>query len=120
MPRRRLDKPTDKRDAKTIGVRVNAAELTALEDRAKAARLTLPEYLRHMGLKGKITVRQTRQIPAAVMRELNKQGVNLNQLVKLANEGRFDPTLTPELRAVLRQITDALTTWGEEDEGGEG
>lgn len=116
MPRRRLETPAEKRDAKTIGVRVNAAELGALEGRAKAARLSLPEYLRHMGLHGRVTVKQTRQLSAEVMRELNRQGVNLNQLVKLANEGRFDPTMTAELKAVLASITDALVTWGEEGE----
>lgn len=119
MPRRRLEKPADKRDAKAIAFRVNAAEREAIEQRAAAAKMDVGAFARKAALGARITVKQTRQLSAKVMTELHRQGVNLNQLVRLANEGRLDPALAEEARAVLAQIADVMTTWGEDDAEGE-
>ena len=55
-----------------MGVRVTEAEATELRERAQAARLSMGAYLRRR---------------AAELRELNRIGVNLNQMARALNSG---------------------------------
>jgi len=52
--------------------------------RAKKAGLSLSEYMRRMSCSGKIVVKES-QADIGLIRELNKIGVNLNQMVRKFN-----------------------------------
>ena len=69
MSRPRLDE--HERRARTVGVRVTAAEAAELRERAQAARLSMGAYLRRRALGQRVRI-------AAELRELNRIGVNLN------------------------------------------
>ena len=73
MARPRLD--DEERRARTVGVRVTAAEAAELRERAQAARLSMGAYLRRRALGQRVRM-------AAELRELNRIGVNLNQMAR--------------------------------------
>ncbi len=84
----------------------------SLEDRieialaAERAGLTVSSYLRHVALERNVTIQITQQIDPAIRAELNRIGVNLNQMTLAANRGRFVP---PEVVEVIcAQIEDIL------------
>ena len=76
MARPRLDE--EERRARTVGVRVTAAEAAELRERAQAARLSMGAYLRRRALGQRVRI-------AAELRELNRIGVNLNQMARALN-----------------------------------
>ena len=78
MARPRLDE--EERRTRTVGVRVTAAEATELRERAQAARLSMGAYLRRRALGQRVRM-------AAELRELNRIGVNLNQMARALNSG---------------------------------
>ena len=80
MARPRLGESERRR--RTIGVRVTAAEAEELRERAQAARLSMGAYRRGLG--------------AAELRELNRIGVNLNQMARAMNSGAAAPAGTRE------------------------
>ncbi len=70
-----------------FGVRCNDAEKKIIQEKASAASLTVSEYLREMGLNGKI-VSTKKLVPQEVLRligALNQNGALLNQLAKKRN-----------------------------------
>ena len=70
-----------------ITLRVTPRVKEAIRERAKAAGLTVTDYLCYSGLAKEIVrVEGLEQ----VLSELKAQGRNLNQLTKLANMGRID------------------------------
>ena len=89
---------------KTIGVRVNAAELAELESKADAAGVSVTEWLRLAGLR--------RRAPAGVVPAINRDAwaalarsaANLNQLTKAVNEGRDLRVDVDALRLMYREI----------------
>ena len=76
MARPRLDE--EERRARTVGVRVTAAEAAELRERAQAAGLSMGAYLRRRALGQRVRI-------AAELRELNRIGVNLNQMARALN-----------------------------------
>ena len=78
MARPRLGE--SERRARTVGVRVTAAEETELRERAQAARLSMGAYLRRRALGQRVRM-------ASELRELNRIGVNLNQMARALNSG---------------------------------
>ena len=76
MARPRLDE--EERRARTVGVRVTEAEEAELRERAQAARLSMGAYLRRRALGQRVRI-------AAELRELNRIGVNLNQMARALN-----------------------------------
>ena len=85
MARPRLD--DEERRARTVGVRVTAAEAAELRERAQAARLSMGAYLRRRALGQRVRSAVERRLGAAEMRELNRIGVNLNQMARSLNSG---------------------------------
>ena len=85
MARPRLDE--QKRRARTVGVRVTEAEETELRERAQAARLSMGAYLRRRALGQRVRSAVERRLGAAELRELNRIGVNLNQMARALNSG---------------------------------
>ena len=87
-----------------IGVKCSLIEKTILRQRAKAAGLTLSEFLRESGLKGQ-SVRKTKALPKEVLQfagTLNHLAANLNQVAKKRN--RMD-----ELNALERADLQMLS-----------
>ena len=85
ISRPRLDE--QERRARTIGVRVTAAEAAELRERAQAARLSMGAYLRRRALGQRVRLAAELRLGAAELRELNRIGVNLNQMARALNSG---------------------------------
>lgn len=97
--------PEEKRTAKFPPVRVTEAELYQLQEQADAARLSVSEFIRQRVLSGRITPPRTRS-QESLLTELNRIGVNLNQIARQLNRGRaHDPH---HLDHVLHQLTTTL------------
>ena len=89
MARPRLGESERRR--RTIGVRVTEAEETELRERAQAARLSMGSYLRRRALGQRVRSAVERRLGAAELRELNRIGVNLNQMARALNSGAAPP-----------------------------
>ena len=85
MARPRLGE--EERRGRTVGVRVTEAEVEELQERAQAARLSVGAYLRRRGLGQRVRMAAERRLGAAELRELNRIGVNLNQMARALNSG---------------------------------
>ena len=85
MARPQLDE--QERRTRTVGVRVTAAEAAELRERAQAARLSTGAYLRRRALGQRVRSAVERRLGAAELRELNRIGVNLNQMARALNSG---------------------------------
>ena len=70
-----------------MGVRVTEAEAEELQERAQAARLSMGAYLRRRALGQRVRSAVERRLGAAELRELNRIGVNLNQMERALNSG---------------------------------
>ena len=89
MARPRLGE--SERRTHTIGVRVTEAEETELRERAQAARLSMGAYLRRRALGQRVRSAVERRLGVAELRELNRIGVNLNQMARALNSGAAPP-----------------------------
>ena len=85
MARPRLGE--EERRTRTIGVRVTEAEAEELRERAQAARLSVGSYLRRRALGQRVRSAVERRLGASELRELNRIGVNLNQMARALNSG---------------------------------
>ena len=83
MARPRLGE--EERRGRTVGVRVTEAEVEELQERAQGARLSVGAYLRRRALGQRVRSAVERRLGAAEMRELNRIGVNLNQMARALN-----------------------------------
>ena len=96
MARPRLD--DEERRARTVGVRVTAAEAAELRERAQTARLSMGAYLRRRALGERVRMAAELRLGAAELRELNRIGVNLNQMARALNSRAVSsPAETQEL-----------------------
>ena len=95
----------ERRSARIPPIDVTEAERTLVESQARAAGLSVTEYSRQRVLSGKVTAAPTRDT-ASLITELNRIGVNLNQIARQINRGRdHDPH---HLNAVLGELFTAL------------
>jgi hypothetical protein len=98
-------------DGKAVKVtfRLTEAEAAILDRRAGKSQLSRSEYLRKIALKGGLVVRKTRQeADPALLAELNRIGVNLNQLVR-RNHILGKPPLRP-VETLCREIETLIFT----------
>lgn len=101
-----IDKRTDK-----IELRLTTAEKIAFREKAEASGQTLSDWLRDLanGHKPRPPVTHT---DLAFINELNRIGVNLNQIARSINRGRGLSSdwqlLQDELRAVLKEAAGKL------------
>ena len=65
----------------------DGAEAAELRERAQAARLSMGAYLRRRALGQRVRSAVERRLGAAELRELNRIGVNLNQMARAMNSG---------------------------------
>lgn len=97
--------PADRR-SETYGLRLSPREKEELEDRADRAGLSLAEYLRRQALGKQIKTR----VDKKATHELNRIGVNLNQLARAANRGDLHDVaaqvgeVIEELRELIEEI----------------
>jgi hypothetical protein len=85
-----------------LGVKCSLIERRAIEIKAKSAGLSISEYLRQMGLTGKID-RQGKALPKEVLQltgTLNHLAANMNQVAKKRNSNE---ELNALERATLQQ-----------------
>ena len=104
MARPRLGE--EERRTRTVGVRVTEAEAEELQERAQAARLSMGAYLRRRGLGQRVRMAAERRLGAAELRELNRIGVNLNQMARAMNSGAF--TSPAGTRAAVERVGELV------------
>ena len=68
-------------------VRLNDGEHEELRRQAGKARLRVPEFIRQRVLERRLQIGSPRQLGVAEFRELNRIGVNLNQIARALNQG---------------------------------
>ena len=93
------------RRGRTVGVRVTEAEAEELQERAQGARLSVGAYLRRRGLGQRVRFTAERRLGAAELRELNRIGVNLNQMARAMNAGAV---AGPGTRAAVERVGELV------------
>ena len=106
MARPRLGE--EERRGRTVGVRVTEAEAEELQERAQGARLSVGAYLRRRGLGQRVRMAAERRLGAMELRELNRIGVNLNQMARAMNAGAGAPAGTREAVERVGELVAAL------------
>lgn len=94
----------EQRDERLPPVRVTAAELAFVQEQAARVGLSLSEYCRRIVLRRKVAPART-DADEALLLELNRVGVNLNQIAHRLNAGG---TVPPHLSAVLDEVRAAV------------
>lgn len=79
--------PLERRSAKLPPVRVTDAELAALTLQAASDGVSLTELVRSRAL-GRDVIRRRGKAEAQLLSELNRIGVNLNQIARILNSGQ--------------------------------
>ena len=112
--RRKTGRPrkaaAEQRSERLSGITLTTAERQHVE--AMAARFGLPvmEFCRRVILSGRVAAAPARQESRRLLVELNRVGVNLNQIARAVNRGRDLPADFPavlaEIRAVIAEVAD--------------
>ena len=105
MPRKGFLKPSDQRREKRVHALFTEAELLQVQASAGAAGLTVSAYLRACSLGQKPKAKPSR-VASEMVRELNRIGVNLHQLLKHANAGNSPHE--DSLKNVLKELLAAV------------
>lgn len=115
-PHRRTGRPRKAagaaRDDRLPRLRVTADERATVEAAAASAALELSEFCRRAIFGQRITAAPARLAQAQLLAEINRIGVNLNQLARAANAGRPMPASVDaamiEVRAVVERLAEVL------------
>lgn len=110
MPRPKKH-PDELRTERLSGVRLTPAERQHVEATAAAAGVDLTEFCRLAILGQRIAAKRSRPVDRALA-ELNRAGVNLNQIARAVNEGRGLPRDFPEVLAELRAAIEKVAADG--------
>jgi len=102
MARPRKDK-LEARSAHLPPVRLTEAELMLVGELAGASGLSLSEYVRQRALSGHVAPRPALD-DARLLAELNRCGVNLNQIAKRLNAGAGLPTSIDQTLVVFHEV----------------
>lgn len=101
----------EKRIASLPTVRVTTAERVLIEHEAATAGLSLTDFVRYSALTQSVKPRKTK-LEASYLVELNRIGVNINQIAHAHNTGRVDANILQyaidELVALMAKIDKAL------------
>lgn len=109
----RMNKKLDKAALdKRLEIRLSEGELLSLKSKAKEAGYTLSEYVRRSCLDGKVIARKP-FTDMALIKELMRQGVNLNQYTQKLNAlGKHAPddmrALSLKIEQVLKRIEEGV------------
>ncbi len=94
-------------------IRVNPEEMSFIEAQAATAGLSVSDYVRSIATRRKVAPRAS-VVEDKMLLELNRTGVNLNQIAKGVNRGHGLPhdmdEAMAELRAVLAKVGAAYDT----------
>lgn len=93
-----------------IEVRLTKEERARIDEQAKQAGMSRSDYVRNMVLNGQVTVKHT-TVDFHLIHELNKIGVNLNQLVHAAH---IRGKLPQSLPAICAEIENLVAQAAEE------
>lgn len=94
----------------TLRLRVNAAELAAIQEKANEMNMPVGSWLRHAALARQLPARPVPAINRDAYTALGKIGSNINQLARLAHQGKAPLATQPleELEELLRKIKLSL------------
>ena len=106
--RPRLDAQTVRHSV--LRLRVNAAELAVIQEKANEMHLPVSGWLRHAALSRQLPQRPVPAVNRETYAELGRIGSNINQMVKQAHQGRIAVATEPleELEELLRKTKLAL------------
>ena len=79
-----------------------------LRERSQAARLSMGAYMRRRALGQRVRIAAERRMGAAELRELNRIGVNLNQMARALNSGAVSSPV--ETQAAVERVGDSVAT----------
>lgn len=101
----------DKRTMQLPPIRVTLSEYACVKTQADNVPMSLTAFIRDLALSKKVKPRKTK-LESSFLVELNRIGVNLNQIAHAQNTGRDNPaslqhTLN-ELMALMTKIDAAL------------
>lgn len=87
-----------------IDIRVTPEELARIDERAEEAGLSRSEFIRNAAMNSQVTVKQEKHPNFQLIYEINKIGVNLNQLVHNSHiYGRL-PEKLPEICEEIERL----------------
>ena len=96
----------EERRTRTIGVRVTEAQAAELAELAQAARLSVAALMRRRALGQPVRIAAARRLGADEFRELNRIGVNLNQMARVLNSGAA--RAPAETRAAVERVGELV------------
>ena len=96
---------TDKRTMRLPAPRVTAAEYSHVQKLADTVPLSLTDFIRDLALHGKVMPRKS-ALENSLLVELNRIGVNLNQIAHAQNIGRDNPA---SLQYALNELMVLMT-----------
>lgn len=96
-------KDPEERRSLTHGLRLSPNEKEKLEQRAERAGVSLSKYIRHRALGEEI---QT-EVEEEAIRQVQRAGVNLNQIARWANEGK-DNAVHSAAQETIEEVKKAL------------
>lgn len=99
--------PDERRTERLSGIRLTVAERDVIERAAAAAGLDVAEFCRRAILGQRIAAKRNRAENALLV-ELNRVGVNLNQIAHAVNAGRDLPRSFPHLLDELRAVVEKI------------
>jgi hypothetical protein len=88
-------------------VRMTDAELIAIGDQARAAGLSLSDFVRQRLTRDRITPKAG-LVDARMLSEINRAGVNLNQIARHLNRGQGVPADVGDVLAELRRVLELV------------
>jgi hypothetical protein len=89
--------------------RATADELAEVRERIRQAGITSSDYIRQAALTAQVKSAQTGKADPLILAELNRIGVNLNQMTKTANAtGRVPPELSRLCDKILEIVMRAV------------
>jgi len=92
-----------------ISFRLTPDELAVFTDRLKLSGMSRSDYLRYVALERRLTVQTTTRADPAMIAELNRIGVNLNQLTRTANGvGKVPPDLDRLCQKIEQVVMKAV------------
>ncbi len=91
---------------------VNRGERRIIEERAAAAGLSIPAYIRQRAVRDHLPIARPLRLGVAEYREVRQIGVNLNQIARALNQGADAPARTSRLLERLAGILERLLGTG--------
>src|SRR5688500_6521046 len=116
MGRRRIN-DQDKRVVQ-VNIRLPDDEYKKVSQYAEASHLSPANWIRYKVFNGKFPSMKTSPIDAKVFYELNKMGVNLNQITHKINQGEIPKEYLPFTLQVRARLIDLLKQLSDDGKSG--